>query len=138
MTGGGTGGRVVGYGGPVAGYYPTGETSRDNPIVIVTSNWSWLASRFEIPAPLYAVSDVQIHHRLRGKGYARRAMKELLDDADLNHVHLILVATPDPGYEWVYDWYGRLGFEPLEDHKTMLRRPDPMHLISHLGTQTRS
>lgn len=118
---------------PIQSLYPRGV---DRPIIIETSDWNWLADKMDLSKPLYAVNNVQTPRRCRGQGLARGAMRQMLADADLNHVTLVLAATPDPGYEWVHEWYRRLGFAPLEDGTTMVRRPSALNVISNLARQT--
>ena len=76
------------------------------------------------------ITRIQVPQQFRGLGYGRELLRQILEDADREKVHLWLyvrqyIDSPLDDGE-LMEWYGRNGFEPLMDLTVagwMHRRP---------------
>lgn len=70
------------------------------------------------------ITGIQTSRPGRGKGFARKLLKELLADADREQVILMLSVDPDPDVdrERLVAWYERVGFKFVHDGDPSMKR----------------
>jgi len=78
--------------------------------------------------PHWIITRVNVPVRHRGQGYASELLKQITDDADREHVSLMLEVSPSDGlgYSQLVAWYRRHGFHlrhSLELGFHMVREP---------------
>ena len=84
-----------------------------------------------VPPPLRGkvreVSQVLVDQASRGKGAATALMRKVMQEADLNHMALLLTVKPFDSEpmtkEQLAYWYERLGFWVLQPEPVVMLRP---------------
>ena len=81
---------------------------------------------FGLDKPLMVLNRINVPERHRGKGIARKLLKQILDDADREEITLKLEILASGGltFEQLESWYKRHGFIWSSDEKgVMVRLP---------------
>ena len=84
-----------------------------------------------VPAPMRGkvreISSVEVPQEHRGQGHARALMRKVCQEADLNHMALLLEVEPygdEPmTTEQLAYWYERLGFKVIQPSPLVMVRP---------------
>ena len=80
---------------------------------------------FSEPFNAHVITRINVPHSLRGQGYGRQLMAQILYDADHEGVPLMLAPEPSDGLDFraLEAWYERCGFKRTRSGAMMERAP---------------
>jgi predicted GNAT family N-acyltransferase len=85
----------------------------------------------ESEAETWWIARINVPAEYRTQGHGSELLRQVLEDADCEHIRLVLEINPYGGldYDELKSWYERHGFVQLEEGP-FVREPNPEHVES--------